>query len=714
MLNTSDISNRKYRVTFPDADFNLSTRCIMQAEKIYGSPLPDMVKERLGLELPAIMSHGHASQYLIGAMIADEASKKGTPLTTRGMIGSAFVSYLCGISKVNPLPAHRYCPKCHHFESVTLEDGAMSYDLPDKICPHCGSILITDGADIYPEILMGGNLDREPDIIFNVPAEIREELVEYIKTTFGVDNVFRAGTKVEREDGSIRRNMHPGGIFIVPDNADITEYTSLREELPDDGINLRITEEDYHDLQGSFKKYDLLVLQEFSILRRLEKVTGFMSDRIKTNDKELIDVFMNEGLSFFSRPPYYAWSDCIQKKSIKAASPHTFSDLVRITALMHGVGALNDTTEILIKEGKPLHELISCRDDIMQYLINIGFERKRAFEIMNRVRKGKGLTKDMIEDMKEAGVPDWYIESCNKIKYLFPKSHAVEYMLLYWKLAYYKLHFPKECKETVSMVKKCGIKGTATGFKVFDHYMSGLQPSDLILIAARPSMGKTTFVMNIVRHICYEEKLKAAFFSTDMNKENLIRCLSSMKPYIYEETVYRDVKEGKKAESITCGMDSPETHGLIIDNATGISMEELFNRCRKYHGELNLSLIVIDYLYPMIENRQDESDNYTISEMMHSLKVLAGEILVPIIVIAQLSRRIDTRKDHRPRLSDLRGSGISEEDTDAVLFLYRDDYYNLDSSKKEVIEVTIAKNKRGPIGTAELAWVPGGMEYIDL
>lgn len=439
----------KYRVAIPNADEILRERCIKRAQEVYGTSIPEMVRERLDLELSAIAEYGHASQYLIGAMIADESLKKGVPTTTRGMIGSAIVSYLCGISEVNPLPAHRYCPKCHYFEAVATENGAMSYDLADKACPCCGEVLISDGADIYPEILMGIRLDREPDIIFNVPAEARQELVDYIRETFGEDNVFRAGVKVEREDGSIKRNVHPGGIFIIPDGVDIAKLTSLREEIGKDGINLRVTEEDYHKLNDSFKKYDLLALQELSLLRRLESANGLASDQINTNNKELVDIFMVEGLSFLPKSPYYAGSECIMQKAIKTVQPKCFSDLVRITAMMHGVSVWDNNGEILIREGKALYELISCRDDIIHYLISIGLDRQSSFNIMNRVRKGKGLTDEIERDMRSSGVPDWYIESCNKIKYLFPRAHAVEYMLLYWKLAHYKRYFPEEYKAII-------------------------------------------------------------------------------------------------------------------------------------------------------------------------------------------------------------------------------------------------------------------------
>ncbi len=443
MINKSKPSIKKYRVEFLDADEVLRKRCLKQVERLYGIPSPDMVRERLDLELSAIATHNYSSEYLIGAMIADESMKYEYPVSVRGMIGSAFVSYLCGLSAVNPLAPHRVCPKCHYFETVNIETGLMSYDLPDTECPHCGSLLNVDGADIQPEILMGKELEREPDIVLNVAAEIRPQLVEYLKATFGEKNVFRAGVRVELEDGSIRRNVHPGGIFIIPDGVDIYELTNLRESVSNDGVDLLVTETDYHEIYHIIKKYDLLCLKELSMIRMMERITGFNSNQIKTNDQELIDLFVSEGLPFLSREKNSLLYN-IQNRVIETTQPHTFSDFYRISAMMHDVGAWNENGEILIRDGKKFHDLIICRDDILDYLINIGLDRQYAFEIMNRVAKGKGLTDEMMKDMKSAGVPDWYIDSCKKIKYLFPRSHALEYMLLYWKLGYYKLHFQKE------------------------------------------------------------------------------------------------------------------------------------------------------------------------------------------------------------------------------------------------------------------------------
>ena len=446
----------KYRVLIPESDEKLRKLCMDAAEVKYGMPLPDAVQARLEQELNAIDAYGHASQYLIGSMLAEQSVAAGYPVATRGMIGSSFVANLCGITAVNPLPAHYRCPKCHHFELYGVGDyKVMGYDLLDKVCPKCGATFIAEGADIEPEILMGIKLDREPDIALNVAAEIRPKLVAYLKHTFGEDCVFRAGVKALLKDGTIRRNVHPGGVFILPTDTDIHDVTEIRDEIPDDDFKLPVTERDYHELDGVLKKYDLLRFEELSMLAMLEKSTGFPAKQVRTNDKDVLKVFLEEGLSFLQKRTM-DWEEAVslQDRVIRELKPERFSDLVRITAMMHGLGVWKDNAEQLIRAGKVLSDCISTRDDIIQEMLLRGIPRTKAFDIMDRVRKGKGITKEMEWDMLVAGIPEWYIDSCSNIYYLYPKAHAVDYMLIYWKLAYYRLHFPEEYKNALEAVEE--------------------------------------------------------------------------------------------------------------------------------------------------------------------------------------------------------------------------------------------------------------------
>ena len=446
----------KYRVEVPNCIELLRERCMNAAEDKYGVPLPKTVSERLEKELNAINTNNYASHYLIGAMIADQSLAHGYPVSTRGLLGSSFVAHLCGISAVNPLQAHYRCPKCHRFELIEdkpVDYQIMGYDLPERNCPECGTMLKAEGANIEPDVLMGINLDKEPDIIINIAAEIRPTLIDFIKETFGADCVFRAGIKMNQKNGSIRRSVHPGGLFIVPKGIDISRITAIRADIPEDDFHLKVTEDDYHVIDGILKKYDFLTLKEISMLKRLEDITHFHSDQIRTNSKEVLDVFLNEGFSFL---PERKSPDTVatQNKAVFMVQPNSFSDLVKLSAMMHGVGTWNNNGELLIKNGKRLCECIACRDDIMQDLLAAGLDREKAFEIMSHIRKGNGLTDGMEKEMLLSGVPEWYIASCKKIDYLFPRAHAVEYMLLYWKLAYYKLCYPGEYQKVIFEVEE--------------------------------------------------------------------------------------------------------------------------------------------------------------------------------------------------------------------------------------------------------------------
>ena len=446
----------QYRVSIPEADEKLKKLCMDAAEAKYGMPLPDAVKARLEQELNTIEACGYASHYLIGAMLAEQSFAAGYPVATRGMIGSSLVANLCGITEVNPLQAHYWCPMCHHFEVYDVGDyKVMGYDLPDKVCPECGESLNAEGADIEPEILMGIKLDREPDIALNVAAEIRPMLAAYLKDTFGENCVFRAGVKALLEDGAIRRNVHPGGVFILPAGTDIRDVTEIRDEIPDDDFKLPVTERDYHELDGVLKKFDLLWFEELSMLAMLEKSTGFPAKQVRTNDRDVLKVFLEEGLSFLPKRSM-DWEEAVslQDRVIMELKPEHFSDLVKITAMLHGVEVWKDNAEKLIRSGKALSDCISTRDDVMQEMLLHGIPRAQAFGIMDRVRKGKGVTKDMEWDMFVAGIPEWYIDSCNMISYLYPRAHSVDYVLLYWKLAYYRLHFPEEYKNALETVEE--------------------------------------------------------------------------------------------------------------------------------------------------------------------------------------------------------------------------------------------------------------------
>ena len=434
---------QRVELILKDADANLRKQCNEKAREIYGDDLPEVVVKRLEHELTVLESKGYSSRFLIAADLADNAKEYGFRVRTRGMIGSALASFLCGISSVNPLPAHYYCPECHRFEQYE-EDGyqVMGYDLPHKECPKCGAGIRTDGANVPFEVLVGLEENKEPDIILNVASEIRSILAEHLKEKYGKDSVFRAGVKRQLEDGSINRGIHPGGVFITPTGFDINEITELREELSNDDFNMKVTEEDYSKVWRTMPKYDLLIMPELDMLKLLEERTGVLADSIQMNDNNVLEVFLEDGFSFLPRK-IFDDGQTFEKQAISLVKPRCFSDLARLSAAIHGTGAWTNNGDSLLREGKTISDIITSRDDIMLYLMELGMDKQNAYEIMDAVRKGKGITEEMRNIMCNAGVPDWCIDSCNKIQYLFPKAHAVEYMLIYWKLAYYRLHFPE-------------------------------------------------------------------------------------------------------------------------------------------------------------------------------------------------------------------------------------------------------------------------------
>ncbi len=269
--------------------------------------------------------------------------------------------------------------------------------------------------------------------------------------------------------------------------------------------------------------------------------------------------------------------------------------------------------------------------------------------------------------------------------------------------------------EHLSMISKSkgNVTGIATGFTDLDYKTAGLQPSDLVLIAARPSMGKTAFVLNMAQHICFKDNRAAVIFSLEMSKEQLINRLLSLESRVDSQAIRTGSMSDADWESIIEGADVIAKSKLIIDDTPGISISELRSRCRRYHQEHGLSIVIIDYLQLMSGNGRTDSRQQEISEISRSLKALARELNVPVVALSQLSRAVEKRDDHRPMLSDLRESGAIEQDADVVMFLYRDDYYNKESEKQGIAEVIIAKQRNGPIGTVELVWLPNYTKFAN-
>ena len=473
----------------PDSDKTLTDICYNKAHELYGENLPSIVEERLQKELNSIIKNGFAVMYIIAQKLVWKSVEDGYLVGSRGSVGSSFVANMAGITEVNALSPHYYCLKCHYSEfdspDVKAYAGRAGCDMPDKVCPVCGELLKKDGFDIPFETFLGFKGDKEPDIDLNFSGEYQSKAHKYTEVIFGAGQTFRAGTigtladktafgyvkNYYEERGTkkraceinrivtgctgIRRStgQHPGGIIVLPLGEEINSFTPVQHPANDMTTDIVTTHFDYHSIDHNLLKLDILGHDDPTMIRMLQDLTGLDPTKIPLDDKQVMSLFQNtSALGIMPEDidgcplgalgiPEFGTEFAMQM--LLDTKPTSFSDLVRIAGLAHGTDVWLGNAQTLIKEGKATISTAICtRDDIMIYLIGMGVESSLAFSIMESVRKGKGLKPEMEEAMVAAGVPDWYIWSCKKIKYMFPKAHAAAYVMMAWRIAYCKVNYP--------------------------------------------------------------------------------------------------------------------------------------------------------------------------------------------------------------------------------------------------------------------------------
>lgn len=494
----SPIKNKLFTPKIDNVEQMLKDLCYKTAHRQYGDTLPDVVADRLKAELDGIISNGYSVIYYIAHKIIKKANDDGFMVGSRGSVGSSLVATMTGITEVNPLPPHYVCPKCQHSDFTQVEGIYSGYDLPEKKCPKCHTVMHRDGQNIPFATFLGFNAEKVPDIDLNFPGDYQAQAHEYTKELLGADNVFRAGTietvaektafgyvkgyfermgydlsKVSKaqtahlasycQDVKRTTGQHPGGIVVIPSDYEVYDFTPIQYPADNMDASWKTTHLDFHAIHDNVLKLDLLGHVDPMALKMMTDMTGVDINKIPMNDKKVLSIFSSpKALKLQSNYlnvtngalaiPEFGTS--FVRGMLDTTKPQTFSDLVILSGLSHGTDVYFGNAEELIRNKvTDLRGVIGCRDDIMTYLSSKGLPAKTAFAIMEDVRKGKKVKPEFDALMKQYNVPQYYIDSCNKIQYMFPKAHATAYVMMAIRVGWFKVYRPLEFYATFFSVR---------------------------------------------------------------------------------------------------------------------------------------------------------------------------------------------------------------------------------------------------------------------